>query len=183
MAQLRPDIRPDWESQSVWNEEQWAEALGTWLRGLPADVPLFSSYDVIPGMDPALLSPAGFLYAWHKKPIDPPWERALAFWKSAPRSFATDPVARELLARWTFNFGAYALQLGRYEIGWEALLTAVHVAPDDPEIYYLLGKALGSSGRLDDAHAMFAAAADLAPYRKRYRRALSELSQALVLAP
>jgi Flp pilus assembly protein TadD len=55
--------------------------------------------------------------------------------------------------------------------------------PEQPEMYYLLGQALAGSGRVDDARAMFSAAANLAPYRARYRKALSNLPGPLAVAP
>ena len=66
---------------------------------------------------------------------------------------------------------------------WEAFLAALHMMPDQPEMYYLLGQALAGVGRTDDARAMFAAAVDLAPYRARYRKALASVPGPLAVAP
>ena len=87
------------------------------------------------------------------------------------------------MARWTFNFGSYAIAHGRNETGWRALLGAVALTPRDPEIYFLIGRALARAGRRSDAQAMFAAAVELAPYRARYRSALQTLSHEWAVHP
>ncbi len=183
VAALPPALRPDWDVEQLWDVDTWTRHVGSWLTTLPPSTRLFSPYDNIPGLQATHLTPAGYLYAWVDPPAEPVWSHALSFWQSAPYAYLSDPVAREQLAQWTFNFGSFALKRGQDDIGWEAFLAALDLMPEQPEMYYLLGQALAGSGRVDDARAMFSAAANLAPYRARYRKALSNLPGPLAVAP
>jgi tetratricopeptide (TPR) repeat protein len=175
--------RTHWLSLEVWDSDEWNELVREWITQRPSDERLFTQYDAIPGLDPRLLTPAGYLYGVSPEPTQIPWTQAAEFWRTAPKSATRDPLARAVMARWTFNFGSFAILRGKDAIGWDALRAAVHLEPDDPEIYYLLGNALGRAGRAGDARAMFAAAVELAPYRLRYREALGRYTEARAEKP
>jgi hypothetical protein len=182
-AQVRahmPKSRPThWLSLEVWDSDEWNTRVREWIAQRPTEERLFTQYDAIPGLDPRLLSPAGYLYAVSSEPTQIPWAQAAEFWRTAPKFALHDPLARAVMTRWTFNFGSFAIQRGNDVIGWDALRAAVHMTPEDPEIYYLLGNAFGRAGRAGDARAMYAAAVELAPYRQRYREALSRYAPEL----
>jgi tetratricopeptide (TPR) repeat protein len=161
-----------WDDPHFWGEERWERSMRSLFAARPAGVAWFCQFDNVPGITAELLTPAGYLYQVSFPHAAIHWEDALSFWTTAPGLMRLDPTARAVLARWTFNFGAYAMRRNQTDIGWQALLSAVHLAPDDPETYYMLGMALKKAGRIEDAGAMFAAAEELAPYRDRYRDAV-----------
>jgi len=173
----------DWDDPGVWSKDRWERSMQSLFAAHPAEVSWFCQFDNIPGMTAELLAPAGYLY----QVVDPQaaiqWEAALSFWSTASSQTGLGPMARSVLARWTFNFGAYALYRNQTDIGWQTLLSAVHLAPNDPEVFYLLGKALRRAGRAEDAGAMFAAAAELAPYRDRYLDAVVAGTPSVAVLP
>jgi hypothetical protein len=173
----------DWDDPGIWSEERWGRSMRSLFAEKPAEEDWFCQFDNIPGMNPELLSPAGYLYQVSGPQTFIRWEDAMTFWSTATELTGLDPTARSVLARWTYNFGAYALYRNQADVGWQALLSAVHLAPDDPEVFYLLGTALKKAGRTEDAGAMFAAAAELAPYRDRYQNAAVAVAPTVAVLP
>jgi hypothetical protein len=182
-AHLPKRLTARWQSRRVWDRREWEEAMHEWRATMSAADRVFTPLQAIPGIEPIHLRPAGFVYALSTQQTPILWRRAAEFWKTAPQLSHFDPVARAVMARWTFNFGSFAITCGQDDIGWAALLAAVHLTPHDPEIYFLIGRALARADRQSDAQAMFAAAVELAPYRERYRSALQTVSRRWAVQP
>jgi hypothetical protein len=180
LLSVPPDI--GWDDPQVWSAEQWERSLAQIFAAKPEAEEWFCQFDNIPGMSPELLVPAGYLYRVARPGAHIRWDDALSFWNEAPGLTRMGSTAKGILARWRFNFGAYAMFRNQTDVGWQALLAAVHLTPNDPEVFYLLGMALQKAGRSDDARAMFAAAVELAPYRDRYRDAVTN-APAMAVAP
>jgi hypothetical protein len=180
---LPDDLSARWQSRRVWDPREWEAAMHEWRATLSAADRVFTPLEAIPGIEPIHLRPAGFVYALATPQTEILWSRAAEFWATAPWHATFDPVARAVMARWTFNFGSYAIARGQAETGWASLLAAVHLTPRDPEIYFLIGRALARAGRQSDAVAMFAAAVELAPYRARYQSELQNFAQEWAVHP
>lgn len=176
-------LRERWNDATTWNPAEWAEAIDLWIDDMTGRVPLYSQFDYLPGLDPALMRPAGFVFALGMSAGKAEWEEAGRFWSAVPQMAVHDPVARDVVARWVFNFGSLALMNGRDEVGWNALTAAVKLADDNPEMYYLLGNALNAAGLTRDARTMYEAAREIAPYRVRYSNAADQLSHRMAVAP
>jgi hypothetical protein len=177
-----PELQEQWQSTRVWNEAEWNAAMKVWIPSLATRPGLFTQFDNLPGLPIERLVPAGFLYAIVDTVVAVPWSEAARFWQDSPQLYAHDLVAREIMSRWQFNFGALALARGDAAAGWEALVGAVGLAPENPEMYYRLGDALHRSGRAAEANSMFAAAFELAPYRAKYQKAVERRGQPLAAA-
>lgn len=174
--ELLSDLPPElWQADRAWSEEEWMLATGSWVARLPADRKVFSQYDALPGLTPERLFPAGFLYACAAETTPPPGRSSLDFWLQVPQLVSHDPVGRNVIARWQFNFGSYAGARGLTGMGWEAINGALTTTPDNPEIYFSLGRALERGGHIEDATAMYRTAEELAPYRARYELARTRL--------
>lgn len=172
-----------WNDPSPWPKSDWAEAVEQWITHIAGRLPLYSQFDYVPGIDPALMRPAGFLFAVGKATTQTGWKEAGRFWSSASEMAVHDPVARDVVARWMFNFGALAILNGQDHVGWTALTDAVELGDDNPEMYFLLGNALKRAGRTRDARAMYEAAREIAPYRERYVNALQMNSDDMAVTP
>jgi len=170
-----------WRSPRTWSEEEWTHATGSWVASLPGDGvrPVFTQYDALPGLSAERLFPAGFLYAWSPRATPLPAQAALDFWLGAPRLVWHDPVGRAVFARWQFNFGAFAGARGLPRMGWEAVNGALATTPDNPEIFFSLGRALERGGQVEEAAAMYRTAVELAPYRARYEEAKDRIEALL----
>ena len=177
---LLSDLPPElWQSGENWSEEEWMLATGSWVATLPADRRVFTQYDALPGLSAERLYPAGFLYALAAQTTPLPGKSALDFWLQVPQLVAHDPVGQSVFARWQFNFGAFAGARGLSTMGWEAVNGALASTPDNPEIYFALGRALERGGQIEEAAAMYRSAEELAPYRARYEQAKTRLETLL----
>jgi hypothetical protein len=178
-----PDaLRDEWLSQRTWTNDEWAAVMTAWIPTLADEPNLFTQFDKIPGLPLDRLVPAGFLYGIADSTVSVSWSAAGRFWQESPKLYAHDPIAREIMARWQFNFGALAIARGDAGAGWEALVGAVALAPENPELYYLLGDALQRAGRAAEAGTMYSAATELAPYKRKFQDAAARVHQPVAVA-
>jgi hypothetical protein len=180
VRELIPDLPGSlWYSDEMWTEVEWGEAIQAWLQRLPADRPVYTQYDALPGVTAERLYPAGFVYALAGHVTPPPDDAALYFWLSVGNLVPNDPVGRSVFARWQFNFGAFAGARGLPAMSWDAVNAALETTPSDPEIYFSLGKALERGGQMREAEAMYRTSLELAPYRDRYQEAADRVAAGL----
>jgi hypothetical protein len=180
-------LPPEWsaghEFQETWNDARWrTEIRSLFALQRPGDA-WFCQYDRLPGLTAEQCTPHGYVAQLSGPGNEAAWDTTLSFWKGRVQQGPQDGPAGEALARWIFNFGALALDRGYAATGWDAMQLAVLQSPNDPEIYYLLGRAFQRAGRLTESQTMLAAALEIAPYRRRYRAAVESLTPTLAVQP
>jgi len=182
LAGVLPDtLAARWSSADIWTQRYWESNTAAWLEQMSKLPNVYTQFDRIPGLQLNHLKPAGFFYALSDTTQSTDWNAARDFWLLKAADVAHDPVSRDIIARWQFNFGAFAMARGQEEVGWAALVASIEENDQNPELYYRLGDALRRAGRNQEATAMFAAACELAPYRSRYQQALNLTTKPLAL--
>ncbi len=185
MLQKRlPDrLTRGWDANDVWSEAHWREEVERLFSRWEPGEPWFAQFDRLPGLPSDRLQPKGVVAALSDVSSESSWESGLLYWKGRVRAGVRPGPEQEALARWIFNFGVLSLDRGFAAVGWEAMQLALEVSPGEPEMYFLLGRALERAGRISESAALLGAAVEMAPYRQRYRDALDQLQPALAVQP
>lgn len=117
-----------------------------------ADRPIMVQFGV-PGIDPASLVPAGFLFRYSfadsltESVIKMPMPELLDYIADG----ATDMLTREFVARNAFNYGVYFDRLGQIREAFRFFRYAIETDDKNPDYLLRLGVAFLNAGRQDEA--------------------------------